>query len=264
MVAHSRIIQISDIHLFDQAEKSLLGVNTQMSFLAVLEHLKKESQNIDAIILSGDLSQDNSVASYHRLAEAFDIFKLPIYYVPGNHDDPSTLSKVFPRGNIQSQKAIVFNDWQFILLDSYKSHAVEGYFSDEQCRLLEQALKAHPKHRAIVVLHHQPVPVGSAWLDKIGLTNADDFWKCLAQYPQVHTVLFGHVHQQYEGKKNGIHLYSTPSCCIQFKPNSHDFALDNIPPGYRQIDLYPNGDLKTQVFRLPHYIGEFEANAKGY
>lgn len=108
------------------------------------------------------------------------------------------------------------------------------------------------------------MPVGVTWLDKLGLTNADELWLTLSQYPQVHTVLFGHVHQEHQGEKNGIHYYSTPSTCIQFKRNAVDFALEKLPPGYRWIDLYPNGDLKTGVYRVANYIGSFESEAKGY
>lgn len=259
-----RIIQISDIHLFEGTENSLLGVNTQESFQAILEQIKSQQPSVDLIILSGDLSQDYSVGTYQRLADLLSVFNTPVYYVPGNHDDPKAMASVYPRGVILDDRTILLDKWQIVFLNSQKDNSVAGYLAPDQFKLLEDALIAYPDHHTIIVLHHQPISVGSAWLDGIGLTNSAELWELLGRYSQVHTILFGHVHQQFEGKKNGVKLYSTPSCCIQFKPNQNNFGLDNIPPGYRQIELFPDGTLTTQVFRLPNYIGEFEDNAKGY
>ncbi len=55
-----RLIQISDIHLLADQQGELLGVKTEDSFQAVVHLLKQEKNNIDLILLSGDLSQDGS------------------------------------------------------------------------------------------------------------------------------------------------------------------------------------------------------------
>ena len=43
---------------------------------------------------------------------------------------------------------------------------------------------------------------------------------------------------------------STPSTCMQFKPGSKDFALDDLAPGYRRIELFADGRIDTEVLRL--------------
>jgi Icc protein len=259
-----RVVQLSDLHLYADQEKTLLGVNTYQSFSATLDLLKKDSTPPDLILLTGDLAQDNSELAYQAVKDAFNSFSTPIHYIPGNHDDISLMTRVLPSANFSSLKQIILGPWQFILLNSQKPHAVEGYIDDAQFNFLENCLQMYPHHHAIIVFHHQPVPVGVTWLDKIGLTNADKLWETLARYPHVHTLLFGHVHQAHVGEKNGIPYYSTPSTCIQFKRNCVDFALEELPPAYRWIDLYPNGDLKTDICRTSHYMGVFDANAKGY
>lgn len=259
-----RLIQVSDIHLYEKNELDLLGVRTEESFQAVLDLIKSDPKSSDLVILSGDLTQDASPIAYRRVAELVSTLNLPVYCVPGNHDDSEVMSKIYPIEKVTNQRSILLKEWQIILLDSHKHRCVEGYLARDQFEFLQNALESHPKHHAMIVLHHQPIPVGSAWLDKIGLTNADELWSFLAKYPQVRTILFGHVHQEHQGTKNGISYYSLPSCCIQFKPNCKDFTLDPIPPGYRWVELYPNGQVKTGVCRLPHYIGKFDASAKGY
>jgi Icc protein len=259
-----RLIQLSDLHLFEQMTTTLLRVKTEQSFEELLKLIKKDSFEKDFVVISGDLAQDASVEAYHRIAKQIAMLNVPVYYVPGNHDEPKTLSSVYPLNNILKQKSILSAHWQIILLDTHKPNAVAGYLAEDELLFLQSSLEKYPKHHALIVLHHQPVPVNSTWLDKIGLLNADELWAMLAKYPQVRSILFGHIHHVHEGHKNGISYYSTPSTCIQFKPNSEDFALDNIPPGYRWVELFATGEIKTGIRRLPHYVGTFDADARGY
>ncbi len=258
-----RIVQISDIHLFESQEKALLGVKTEDSFNAVVSLLETVSRP-DLIILGGDLSQDGSRASYVRVAEKLKIFEVPVYCVVGNHDNADMLQDVYPLGNVTDQRHIVLKDWHIILLNSQIPDRVEGALDLSQLQYLEHCLQMYPEHHAIVVFHHQPVPVGCAWLDNLGLKNASALWSMLANFPKMHTILFGHVHQVHEGKKNNIAYYSAPSTCIQFKRNSDNFGLEKLPPGFRWVDLYPEGRLETGVSRASEYVGQFDENAKGY
>jgi Icc protein len=95
--ASLKIIQLSDIHIFGETEKKLLGVNTFESFKATLELMKSDLQEVDFIILSGDLSQDYSRKAYIHIADLLKEFKIPIYCVPGNHDSPQLMNEIYPR-----------------------------------------------------------------------------------------------------------------------------------------------------------------------
>lgn len=259
-----RILQISDIHLNKDVNGELLGVKTQESLEAVIAHIKQNQSNMNAIILSGDLSQDGSADSYKRLAKMIDIFKVPIYFIPGNHDNPQVLQTVYPCESISNKRHIIFGEWQVVLLDSQKPGLVEGYLKAAELQFLRDCLEKYPNHHAIIMFHHQPLKINCEWLDKLGVQNADEFWEVVKQYPNVHTVFFGHVHQESFHVIHGIPCYSLPSTCIQFKGHQADFALENIPPGYRWIDLYDKGRLETGIIRLPHYVGRFDSEAKGY
>jgi Icc protein len=257
-----RIVQISDTHIFADPEKSLLGVNTQDSLKALIPLLEQEK--MDMILLTGDIAQEGSEEAYARIADMLHHLDVPIYFVPGNHDDTKILARVYPHDHVSDRKQIILDNWQFILLNSQKPNAVEGYLEQSELDFLQQCLESHPSHHSIIVFHHHPVLVGSEWLDRIGMTNADVLWKVLKNYSNVNTILFGHVHQQHEGEKNGVKYFSTPSTCIQFKKNSTPFALEKLPPGFRWIELFPNGTLKTGVKRIDDYVGTFDGNAKGY
>lgn len=259
-----RMIQISDTHLFGDTDKALVGVPTETSLEAVIDLIKRKAGKFDMIIHSGDLTQDYSPRGYIRLAEMLSIFNVPIYCVPGNHDDPKVMADVYPYQFVSSDRHIVTDHWQMVLLDTHKPNAVEGYLPLEQLKFLEECLVQHPDHHAIVLFHHQPIPVGCRWLDNLGLTNAEALWKIISKFPKVKTVLFGHVHQEYEQVMNDIKCYSTPSTCFQFKRKQDDFGIEDLAPGCRWIDLYDDGRFETSVIRAEHYVGKFVVNCKGY
>jgi Icc protein len=54
------VAQVTDIHLFANASKELLGLPTAKSFQAVREQLQKLSPQPDLLLLTGDLSQDGN------------------------------------------------------------------------------------------------------------------------------------------------------------------------------------------------------------
>lgn len=261
---HFKVVQISDIHLLKEPEGALLGVKTNESFQAIVNMLAQEKKPADFIILSGDLAQDHSQEAYLQVAKMIAPLRVPVYYTVGNHDDPIVMERIYPRENVIKDKHFLLKDWQFILLDTHKPGAVYGSLDQTQLQYLEDCLSGYPNHRTILFFHHHPVSVGSAWLDNLGLKNADELWKRLKKHTNVQAIFFGHVHQEFHKTMNGISLYGAPSTCIQFKRNRDTFALENIPPGYRWIEFYDNGEIKTGVNRIKEYVGFFDANATGY
>jgi len=259
-----KIVQISDTHLFKDSEKLLLGVQTQKSLEAILDHIRQHEVPFDFLLHTGDLSQDASKETYLRLADMLSTFNVPIYCVPGNHDDPGLMDQLYPSNMMTNEKHILTKHWQMILLDSHKPKSVEGYLQRQELDFLEHCLKKNKDHFSIVVFHHQPMAVNSAWLDNLGLKNSNELWEIISHYQNLKLVLFGHIHQQYDIKQQHVFCYAAPSTCIQFMRNQDHFGLENLPQGYRSITLYSDGHFETSVVRLTHYVGQYEVNAKGY
>jgi len=40
---------------------------------------------------------------------------------------------------------------------------------------------------------------------------------------------------------------------VQFKPGSKTFALDDLAPGYRRIELHADGSIVTEVHRIAQH-----------
>jgi Icc protein len=263
--ASVRILQISDAHLFEDPSDTFYGLNTENSFLATLAHIKSKPFIPDICLLTGDLSQDHSVTSYQRLAKHLNALTCPIYWIPGNHDEPATMAQTFAQTHLNPDKSILIKNWQLILLNSHKPKSAAGYLSETELNFLETQLQRYPNHHACVVLHHHPIKMGSDWLDTVGLENASEFLTIIDRYEHVRGIVFGHVHQESEAYHKKIPLFSVPSTGFQFLPKSTPFALDIAArPGYRKIELHEDGRITSQVVRITEFTEQVDPNATGY
>ena len=102
------------------------------------------------------------------------------------------------------------------------------------------------KH-VMVFVHHPPVPMGSRWLDSVGLENGEEFLERLHTFERVRVLAFGHVHQDYDEDHDGIRILATPSTCRQFRPGSNKFDVDDKPPAYRRIELNADGTVGAEL-----------------
>lgn len=259
-----RILQITDFHIRGQSDETLLGVNTQRSFEATLAAALAEGPPPDIALLTGDLAQDASAATYERLKKSLASLPCPAYCLPGNHDDADLMAHHLAHPPIHYQPQLVLGNWQIICLDSTLPHSPYGRLAEAQLAFLTRYLTNAPDLYALIALHHHPIPSGSAWMDTMQLENAQVFMELLAGHPNVRGVVFGHVHQTLESKIQGLTLLGTPSTCFQFKPLQEQFALDAAPPGYRWIELHTNGHITSEVRRLTFLPEGLDVESVGY
>ncbi len=245
-----RILQITDPHLFANPEGTLLRVNTLVTFNQVLDYARAVAWPADLVLATGDLVHDASPEGYQGMRERFAKLGIPTYCIPGNHDDPRQMAKQLDSGLVRVESLARHGGWSIILLDSSVREHEGGHLAPGELERLDRSLSESTDTHALVCLHHNPVPTGSAWLDTMTLDNRDQFLAIIDRHPQVRGVLWGHIHQVFEAERNGVAYMASPSTCIQFMPGQKDFALDNEPPGFRWLGLLPDGTIETGVRRL--------------
>ena len=259
-----RVLQITDTHLFADSNGCLLGLNTEQSLQAVIAKIRANRLPAELILATGDLVHDGTPAAYQRIFSHLESFGLPVFCLPGNHDEALTLQQSLNDGLIQYVEHAHHGNWHFIFLDSTIPDSEKAHLTQESLQTLEKHLQSAPGTNTLICLHHQPVPTGSEWLDTMAVDNASEFLALLEKHSQVRGVLWGHVHQQFDGRYKNIKLMSSPSTCIQFLPGSKDFAVDEATPGYRWLELYPDGRIETGVERLDVLPGRIDIASSGY
>lgn len=260
-----KILQISDTHLFADDTGRLMGIDTGWTFESVLNSVLESKREHDAVLVTGDLSQDESVESYLRLSQGLQKLQTKAYCLPGNHDQGDGLVKASEKTKgFCLERSFIAGNWQIILLNTAEPKRVAGHLRKEELDWLDNCLGEYPNHHALIAMHHQPAPVGSTWMDGIALDNPDDFFAVVDKHSQVRGIIYGHVHQEFAGERNSVKLMSSPSTCVQFKPQSSSFAVDSLMPGYRWLRLNDDGVIETGVERLSSQDIGLDKNSHGY
>lgn len=255
-----KLIQITDLHYCAEPGAVLHSdVITDDSLNAVLEHIHHYEPHTRAIIATGDLTQDPVESAYQRLSGALNNVHFPVYALPGNHDDPELAQSILEGGltqknNLSMPKIVTLGDWALVLMDSTIYGQAHGHLNEAELALLEETLERHPAEHVLICLHHHPLAIDSAWMDRLMLDNAEELFSVIDRFDKVRGVVFGHIHQDFQQQRNGVHYIGSPATCIQWVPQTGSLEIDQLPPAYRRLTLQAGGQIDTEVVYLEHAL----------
>jgi Icc protein len=204
-----KFIQISDTHLVGPG-RDLFGINPAQRLTQCLEDILREQADAEFVVITGDLSEDGTVASYRTLRSLLARFPIPVYLTLGNHDDRSNFRTVFPDASFDSngfaQVAIAGSLARVLLLDtSHGTRGVEyGTLCHERLAWLDAQLAEDPGTTVVIGLHHPPFAVGIEAIDRIALADSGALHDVIGRHSHVRHLFFGHVHRPLAGSWRGI------------------------------------------------------------
>lgn len=259
-----RLIQITDCHLGPLSSESLLGLNTDQSLDDVLQLIREKEPHFDQLLCTGDIASAGHLNCYKRFSTILrQYFSQPLGWLPGNHDSAEIMASQTLH-NLAEARLMKIGNWLVVLLDSSVPGHVHGHLDAGELDFLEHVLRTHPDNPTMIALHHQLVPVGSAWIDQYIVNNAEAFFAIIDAHPQVKMVTWGHVHQEFKAVHKAVPLLATPSTCVQFKPNCEKFTVDTLMPGYRWFELNDDGSFTTGVGRVTGKQYVIDYKSAGY
>lgn len=245
-----RLIQFSDCHLQHDPSHDYRGINPEQHLQRVL-HAASEWEP-DALVLSGDLADQATEQAYQRLNQYIAKLQIPALAFPGNHDHLPLMQTTLTDPTFQWTNPWVVNGWQLVWLDSNIQGDPAGELDEEKLQTLESINKQLP---TILFLHHQPVEVGTPWIDRFRLRNPDILWDWLASHPHnIQAVAWGHIHHGWSGQqvinRQTIQLYGAPSASACVVPGSEEFVLDPRGPRMRWFNLLDSGEIQTGLLSV--------------
>ena len=246
-----KIIQITDIHMLSNEETDIYGINPYSLLNKLIESIKL-IEDVDCIIITGDIANRGEYDAYIIVNKLFRELSCPIYWLQGNHDLSEVMLQVSNKVTIQSDKSFIIKNTKFILLQSVmrdegdlSSNKARGYLFDYEMSFLKRELEENNFNSCVVALHHPPV-LSNSWADRRILDNRLEFIALLEQFPKVKLVLYGHQHIAQRTIVNGINYISSPPTSFHYDPNGERFSILGNRHGFGIIIIDNEGHVKVE------------------
>lgn len=261
----TRILQLTDLHLFRDPDERLFGIPTRELLVSVLEHVQTSGEQVDHVVVTGDHTHDELPETYQAVRDLLEPWGDRLWQVPGNHDDRAVMRSVFgdriPGGDSDRINfAFPAGSWLCLGLDTHVPGSVAGRIDAEQIEWLQCRLDEHRPRHAALFMHHPPVILGCTWMDRIGLEGRELLQELIVHDSRFRLVCCGHVHHESTHQLGSATIVTTPSTGLQFDPVGDTAAFATAPPGYRLIELNDEG-CTTRVVRLAR--ARFAPNREG-
>lgn len=245
--AQYQIVQLSDCHLLADIDGDYQGIKPGRYLQQAVQDIAGKGCQPDAIIISGDLSQDHSIESYQLLARLLTPLCCPVLVLPGNHDGYAQLNWLASQAPLVIASSLRLASWQLLLLDT-KGDTPAGCFDLTRREELTGRFAASSAEHFWLFSHHHPLPLGSA-IDKHGWQDAPPFWQMLATEPRVKGLAHGHCHHAYTKQYQQIQLVGCPASSVQFC-QQHAWATLDQGPMYCRWQFSADGQVSWQFIAL--------------
>lgn len=231
----TKLLQVSDCHLARDPGADYRGQNADANLELLAGSARRWAP--DLLVLTGDLSEDASAESYVRIRDWAVQFDCPVAWIPGNHDDRAAMGPIFDQAGFRSGPVIDAGGWQLALLDSAWPDDPGGELDDARLAPLDGLDGDRPVG---IFVHHQPAPVGAAWIDKVGMREAGRLWSRVRQVGNARFIAFGHVHQRFRRTIEGVECLACPSTSANTWPATPRFTPGETTPMARWFVLDGN------------------------
>jgi Icc protein len=231
------VLQISDTHL--RAEPNTpADKDPDASLLATIDAVR--AVRADLLLLTGDLSDDGSIAALDRLRAVVGQLSLPVLAVAGNHDVPENVRAVFGLTD-----TVDLGHWRVLGVESVIPGEDHGEVDVEAVSARLDRLDARP---TLIAIHHPPrSPSTHPMFQLIG---ADQMLSVLRDRPHVRAVVSGHLHEAFEREEGDLQLWGSPSSyyAIEHSGNEYREAEDGIV-GAQVLALGDDGSFACERVR---------------
>lgn len=235
------IVQLSDTHLCAGGAPAYGTVDTLDALRRTAEHLRHlhaTAGGIDALVITGDLTESGETAAYTLVREALAPLPFPLHVLPGNHDRREAMRTAFPgfAASGPLDRALAVGPLRLVLVDAMVEGQPYGAVTETQLHWLEETLAGFAPHPTLVFMHFPPFATGIAFMDANGLREPERMEAVIRRHPHVQLVACGHIHRAITAQWGGVP-------CVVAPGPSHSVAFDVRPDAVPSYALEPGGVL---------------------
>jgi Icc protein len=233
------VAQITDTHIRSGGKLAYRQVDSAQKLRNCVAHLNALDPRPDFVLLTGDLVDFGTMDEYALIREILSPLAMPIYVIPGNHDDREIMRRAFadydylPRDGEFLHYVIDKYPVRFVALDTVIPGEHPGIMCEKRLAWLDERLRQAQDVPTALVMHHPPFLTGLVNMDWQNCRNGEALGALVERHPQVIRILCGHVHRPIYVHWHGVTASIAPSpshsCVLDLRPDAtHDLVLE--PP----------------------------------
>ena len=257
------VSQISDLHVKAPGRLSYRVVDCAAMLARCVEEILRLPQRPDLVVATGDLTDSGRAEEYAHLRKLLAPLPMPVYFIPGNHDERGALRAAFPDHAYLRQSdpfvQYAIDEWplRIVAIDTVIAGEDGGRLDAERLAWLEKILSLKRDKPTLLIMHHPPFSTLIGHMDQIGLEGSDALARVIGRHPQVERVLCGHLHRPIQARVGGTVASTAPSTAHQVVLDLEDdsplmFAME--PPACQLHIWRPGMDLVSHT----SYIGDYD------
>lgn len=217
-----RFVHISDLHYTVNIKNhSSSRSNLIEALRLIIDDIKSIENHLDFVAITGDLTEIGDLESYKQLKILLNILDIPIFVVPGNHDEPMAFGEIFNQNGAEQGRGftdycINLNGVQLLGMNTQIIGQAQGKLSDTQLSWIEEKLSDHKFSRNIIFMHHPAFLTGFSGYDEtILLSGREALGNIIERSTSKIIILSGHIHKPFQAVWRGANCYIAGGPCFQ-------------------------------------------------
>ena len=214
------LVQITDTHILPPGELLYGSTDTATHLRESVRQINSMQPKPDVVLITGDLVERPDEVSYQYFIDIINALEMPVYVIPGNHDDPQKMREFFagtpyfPATDDTFQYAIENFTFRILALNSHADGTELPEFDQQRLSWLQHQLSISDKP-VLIALHHPPMTTGIELIDMGGSDWFQGLKFALAVYKQVKLLICGHCHADLCGRIGRVPVYMAPATSHQ-------------------------------------------------
>jgi len=169
------------IHLADAS----YAANKRSELQTALDEVQLRESRFDALIVTGDIAARPDEESYQGFAETIGAEGVPVYGVPGEHDDPRLFERSAQQDNLHHESVVKVANWTILFLDRILGSGLT-HVTLAHIRRITQILESDPSSPVLLFSRYYSIPEGHA--DQVSMESLRELksvLEMLSSCPQV-------------------------------------------------------------------------------
>jgi 3',5'-cyclic AMP phosphodiesterase CpdA len=198
------LVQITDTHIVQRGTLLYGMADTARHLAEAVTQINAMRPRPDLVLHTGDLVEHPGPRTYSHFRDLIAPLQVPVYLMPGNHDDPAIMaeffgdSDMFPGEGPHYQYVIEGPDFRTLMLNSHFDNSELPFFGPRRLQWLEYELESSDQP-TLIAIHHPPMWTGIGFIDMVGREWFENIGEIVAQHPQVFKIICGHGHVDVSG-----------------------------------------------------------------